>query len=124
MRGRFSNRPPCRTGQEMTDPFSFERRRRAIHGWLLLSPALLMLTAFAFYPSLATMVTSLWSRGTRRNPSEFVGLENYRYLFDDPTFWQVAGNNLLYAVVTIPVSMALALIMALWANSKLPARSF
>ena len=62
----------------MTDAFTFERRRRALHGWLLLSPALIMLTAFAFYPSLATMATSLWSRGTRRNPAEFVGLENFR----------------------------------------------
>src|SRR6056297_1575488 len=108
----------------MSDLFAMERRRRAIHGWLLLAPALTMLSVFALYPSVATLVTSLWSRGTRRNPSEFVGLENYRYLFDDPTFWQVAGNNLLYALVTIPVSMMLALMMALWANSKLPARSF
>ena len=108
----------------MTDAFTQERRRRALHGWLLLSPALIMLTGFAFYPSLATVITSLWSRGTRRNPAGFTGLENYRVLFDDPTFWQVAGNNLLYAAVTIPVSMALALTMALWANARIPARSF
>ena len=62
----------------MTDAFTFERRHRALHGWLFLSPALIFLTAFAFYPSLATMLTSLWSRGTRRNPAEFVGLENFR----------------------------------------------
>ncbi|KIC08822.1 ABC transporter permease [Leisingera sp. ANG-M1] len=108
----------------MTDAFALERRRRAVNGWLLLSPALIMLSVFAFYPSLATVVTSLWSRGTRRRPSEFVGLENYQYLFEDPTFWLVAWNNLLYAAVTIPVSIALALAMALWANSKIPARSF
>lgn len=108
----------------MTDAFTLERRRRTINGWLLLSPALIMLSVFAFYPSLATFVTSLWSRGTRRRPSEFVGLENYQYLFEDPTFWLVAWNNLLYAVVTIPASIALALVMALWANSKIPARSF
>lgn len=100
------------------------RRRQAVHGWLLLSPALIMLSTFAFYPSVATVWTSLWSRGTRRNPSEFVGLENYQRLLDDPTFREVAWNNLLYAGVTIPVSIVLALVMALWANAKIPARGF
>ena len=100
------------------------RRRQAIHGWLLLSPALVMLATFAFYPSVATVWTSLFSRGTRRQPSEFVGLENYARLLDDPTFREVAVNNILYAAVTIPVSILLALAMALWANGKIPARSF
>ena len=108
----------------MTDPFAPQRRRRAIHGWLLLSPALIMMTLFAYYPSVATFWTSLFSRGTRRRPSEFIGFENYQRLADDPTLWTVAQNNLLYAAVTIPVSIVLALTMALWANSKIPARSF
>ena len=96
----------------------------AIHGWLLLGPALVMLTTFAFYPSVAAVWTSLFTRGTRRNPSEFAGLENYARLFDDPVFWTVAWNNLLYAGVTIPISIVLALVMALWANARLPARGF
>jgi len=108
----------------MADAFTLARRRRAIHGWLLLSPALIMLTAFAFYPSAATLWTSLFSRGTRRKPAEFVGLENYQRLIDDPTFWLVAQNNLLYAGVTIPISIAIALAMALWANARIPARGF
>ncbi|WP_121060799.1 carbohydrate ABC transporter permease [Chachezhania antarctica] len=107
-----------------TDQRHTERRRRTIHGWLLLSPALIMLTTFAFYPSIATLWASLWSRGTRRNPAEFVGAENYTRLFDDPTFREVAVNNLFYAGVTIPISIILALTMALWANSKIPARAF
>jgi sn-glycerol 3-phosphate transport system permease protein len=103
---------------------NLERRRQAIYGWLLLSPALLLLSAFAFYPSIATLWTSLFSRGTRRNPVEYVGLENYSDLFADPTFWLVVKNNLIYAGVTIPVSMGIALSMALWANGKIRARSF
>lgn len=101
-----------------------ERRRQAINGWLLLSPAAILLTLFAFYPSVATLWTSMFSRGTRRNPAEFVGGGNYADLFNDPTFWKVVGNNLLYAGVTIPVSIFIALSMALWANSKISARGF
>ena len=72
---------------------NLERRRQAIYGWLLLSPAAVLLTVFAFYPSIATLWSSLFSRHTRRNPSEFVGTENYADLFADPTFWLVAKNN-------------------------------
>jgi len=83
-----------------------------------------LLTVFAFYPSIATLWSSLFSRHTRRNPSEFVGTENYADLFADPTFWLVVKNNLFYAGVTIPVSIFIALSMALWANSKISARGF
>lgn len=95
-----------------------------MYGWLLLSPAVLMLSVFAFYPSIATFWSSLFSRGTRRKPSEFIGTENYSDLFADPTFWIVVENNLIYAAATIPISIVIALIMALWANSKISARSF
>ena len=85
---------------------------------------MILLTTFAFYPSLATLWTSLFSRRTRRRPSEYVGGENYADLFADPTFWKVVTNNLIYAGATIPISIAIALAMALWANSKIPARGF
>lgn len=108
----------------MTNSVNLERRRQAIYGWLFLTPALIMLSIFAFYPTIATFWSSLFSRGTRRRPSEFDGLENYADLFADPTFWIVVKNNLMYAGVTIPVSIAIALAMALWANSKISARGF
>lgn len=108
----------------MSAHVNLERRRQAIYGWLLLSPAAILLMVFAFYPSVATLWTSLFSRDTRRNPSEFVGSGNYADLFADPTFWLVVKNNLFYAGITIPVSIGIALAMALWANSKISARGF
>ena len=108
----------------MAGRLNVERRRQAIYGWILLSPAMILLTTFAFYPSLATLWTSLFSRRTRRRPSEYVGGENYADLFADPTFWKAVTNNLIYAGATIPISIVIALAMALWANSKIPARGF
>ena len=108
----------------MNKQVNLEKRRQAIYGWLLLSPAAVLLSLFAFYPSIATFGSSLFSKNTRRNPSEFIKLENYTDLFADPTFWLVVKNNLFYAAITIPVSIAIALAMALWANSKIPARGF
>ena len=103
----------------MSAHVNLERRRQAIYGWLLLSPAAILLVVFAFYPSVATLWESMFSRGTRRNPAEFIGTQNYTDLFADPTFWLVVKNNLFYAGITIPVSIGIALAMALWANSKI-----
>ena len=108
----------------MSAHVNLERRRQAIYGWLLLSPAMMLLTVFAFYPTIATLGSSLFSRGTRRRPTKFVGEENYADLFADPTFWLVVKNNLLYAAATFPISIIIALSMALWANSKISARGF
>lgn len=108
----------------MSAHVNLERRRQAIYGWLLLSPAAILLVVFAFYPSVATLWESMFSRGTRRNPAEFIGTQNYTDLFADPTFWLVVKNNLFYAAITIPVSIGIALAMALWANSKISARGF
>jgi len=108
----------------MSDLVKQEHRSRVIFAALLLTPATVLLALFAFIPSGATFWSSLWSRGTRRNPSELVGFENYSDLFADPTFLSVVWNNLLYAGVTIPVSIAIALSMALWANGKISAKSF
>ncbi|RDJ23527.1 sugar ABC transporter permease [Bosea caraganae] len=101
-----------------------ERRRTALYGWMLLSPALVLLTTFAFAPTIATLWQSLFSAGTRRRPAAFVGLDNYADLIADPVFWRVLGNNLVYAGVTVPASIVIALGMALWANANIPARAF
>jgi sn-glycerol 3-phosphate transport system permease protein len=98
------------------------RRLAAIHAWLLLLPAAFLLATFTHYPIVATLRDSLFSTPRGGRPAAFVGLENYRYMFDDPVFWQVMGNNTAFALGTIPASIALALLMALWVNRGLPAR--
>lgn len=92
-------------------------------GWLLLLPAVTLLVAFTYYPTAATLFQSLFSAGTALRPSVFVGLENYQALLDDEVFWKVVKNNIWYAVGTIPASIALALLMAVWVNGKLALRS-
>ncbi|MGH8797202.1 MAG: carbohydrate ABC transporter permease, partial [Caldimonas sp.] len=48
----------------------------------------------------------------------------YVQLADDPIFWKALANNLWYAAGTIPVSIALALLMAVWVNAKIGGRGF
>ncbi|MGZ5573369.1 MAG: carbohydrate ABC transporter permease [Usitatibacter sp.] len=96
---------------------------RHVYGWLLLTPAAILLIGFTHYPAAATLFDSFFSTGTVARPSRFVGLANYAALADDPIFWQVLGNNLAFALGTIPTSMAIAMLMAIWVNDKLPARA-
>jgi sn-glycerol 3-phosphate transport system permease protein len=100
------------------------RTLNAVYGWLLLLPAMVLLVAFTHYPALATLWHSFFSTPRGSRPAVFVGLENYEVMRDDPVFWQALWNNLLFALGTIPTSIALALIMALWVNQKLAGQSF
>ena len=102
----------------------YRRRQSIIFASLLLLPAGVLLSLFAYIPSVLSIWSSLFSQGTRRRPSEFVGLDNYRDLFADPVFLKTVTNNLFYAAGTIPTSIVIALAMALWANSKINAQSF
>ena len=95
-----------------------------IHGWLLLLPAAALLALFTHYPALATLWHSLHSTPKGARPAVWVGLDNYRGLVEDPVFWQVLGNNLWFAAGTIPASIALALLMAVWVNGKISGRGF
>jgi sn-glycerol 3-phosphate transport system permease protein len=96
---------------------------RHVYGWLLLTPAAILLIGFTHYPAAATLYDSFFSTGTVVRPSRFVGLANYASLGEDPIFWQVLWNNLFFALGTIPTSMAIALLMAIWVNDRLPARA-
>ena len=95
-----------------------------IHGWLLLLPAVVLLAAFTHFPAAATLWHSFFSTPKGDRPAVWVGLENYRAMVDDPVFWQVLVNNLWFALGTIPVSIALAMLMAVWVNGKLAGRAF
>ena len=95
----------------------------AVHAWLLLLPAAVLLVAFTHYPVLATLRHSFFI--ARRGGGEvFVGLDNYRAMAADPIFWKVLVNNLWFALGTIPTSIALALVMALWVNRNMRGRGF
>ncbi|MEQ8334266.1 sugar ABC transporter permease [Nisaea sp.] len=99
-------------------------KRTWIHAWLFLSPAMILLIAFTHYPAAVTLFHSFFSTPRGKRPAKFVGLENYQTLIADDTFWTVLLNNLWYALATIPLSVGIAIVMALWVDSKLKGRSF
>jgi sn-glycerol 3-phosphate transport system permease protein len=95
----------------------------AVIGWLLVLPAAALLAAFTHVPALATLVSSFYSTPKGARPSRFVGIDNYAAMLDDPIFWQAMANNAWYALATIPLSITLALAMALFVNGRLRGRT-
>ncbi|MGH7068356.1 MAG: carbohydrate ABC transporter permease [Acetobacteraceae bacterium] len=96
---------------------------RRLSGWLLVLPAAVMIFAFTNLPLVATAVTSLYSAPIAGHGGGFVGLRNYLDLLADPAFRQSLVNNLLYAAITVPAAMALAMAMALGVNAAIPGRA-
>jgi sn-glycerol 3-phosphate transport system permease protein len=96
----------------------------AVHAWLLLLPALVLLVAFTHWPAVATLIDSFHSTARGARPGVWVGLENYQAMAADPVFWKAVRNNLWFAGATIPMSIGLALVMALWVNERIAGRAF
>jgi sn-glycerol 3-phosphate transport system permease protein len=104
------------------------QRRKAqlnihVQGWLLALPAVVLLATFTHVPAVATVIDSLFSTPHGKRPAAFIGLDQYRAMLADPIFWLAFKNNLLYALVTVPISIAVALAMALWVNGHIRGRA-
>ena len=95
-----------------------------MHGWLLLLPAAALLALFTHYPVVATFFHSFFSTPRGSRGGVFVGLDNYRQMLDDPIFWQALTNNAFFALGTIPVSIGLALLMAIWVNGRIAGKGW
>lgn len=90
----------------------------------MLLPALVLLVAFTHWPAASTLIDSFFSTPRGARPGVWVGLENYQSMTADPVFWKAVRNNLWFAGATIPCSIGLALVMALWVNERIPGRAF
>jgi multiple sugar transport system permease protein len=99
------------------------RTSRLATPYLLLVPAGLMYGLFIIYPIFRQFEISFFNwhifPGT---PNPFVGLANYRAVFDDPEVRTAAWNTVLFVVVTVPVQMVLGLAAAAVLTDRLPGR--
>lgn len=86
-------------------------------GVLLLTPAAILLALIIVYPVARLLWTSLFNLSlTSGLPAEFVGLENFRLMWDDPVFWETLWNTVLITVITVPGALVVGMALALMAN--------
>lgn len=96
-------------------------QRRSLTPYLFLAPALLLIAVFVLYPMIAVVYFSFTDYSII-SPPEWVGLDNYRRLLDDPTFWKALTNSAIYLIAT-PILIALSISLAIVVNRRLPGMS-
>jgi sn-glycerol 3-phosphate transport system permease protein len=92
------------------------RRRWRIQPYLFLLPSLVFLATFTYYPILFSLRLSLYQASATVAHPTFIGLKNYETLWTDPIFRQVLANSLRFLLGTVPVTMVLALALAMLLN--------
>ncbi|PKL85655.1 MAG: sugar ABC transporter permease [Ignavibacteriae bacterium HGW-Ignavibacteriae-1] len=85
----------------------------------LLMPWIIVLAVFWLYPLFYAIYISLTDYKTLTNTATFVGLANYENLFGDSVFWVALQNTAIFTLGTVPVTTAIALILASILNNKL-----
>jgi multiple sugar transport system permease protein len=86
----------------------------------MISPALLGLFLFVALPFLLAVVLSFTNlRLGSPLPLQFLGLEQYRRIWMDPSFQRALFNNALFALIVVPLQTAIALGLAFLVNRPL-----
>jgi multiple sugar transport system permease protein len=97
------------------------RVRRTTIAWAFCGPFVALFATFGVWPvvsSLSMSVTDITARDIRTPFSvNFVGLAHYTALFTDPNFLRAAVNTLYFVAVGIPLTMVIALAIAVALNS-------
>ncbi|PSP18712.1 MAG: sugar ABC transporter permease [Cyanobacteria bacterium QS_8_64_29] len=96
--------------------------REATAAWAFLSPALLLLGVFLFWPIGYLLYLSFTSGLFDQAGPQWVGGRNYLRLVLDPDFRQVLGNTLYFTAATVIPSILLPLPIAIGLNQTLPLR--
>lgn len=100
-------------------------RREQLTAFGMVSPAALLLLCFLVVPvALAFGLAFTSARLVSPTPAHFVGLENFRLLFNDPVFTRSLINTLVFAAVVVPVQAGFGLVLALLMNSKVRGTNF
>ncbi len=93
-----------------------------IWGWLFILPTMLGLIILNIYPMIDTIRQSFYKTGDFGKGNIFVGLSNYEKVLGDKEVWQALWNTVKYAIVEVPLSVVIALLLAVMLNKKIKGR--
>lgn len=88
----------------------------AIAAWIFLTPALILLGIFLFWPIAYLFYLSFTAGSFTSSGTYWVGLRNYLRLLLNPDFWQVLGNTAYFTIATVIPSLVIPLGLAVLLN--------
>lgn len=95
-------------------PWLTLKYREMLEAWLFVGPTFIGFLIFFLGPLVAIFYYSTTEWNLLSQQSTFIGLRNFENaLFENPDFWHVVRNSVIFAVGLVPLNMALALALAL-----------
>ena len=92
-------------------------------GWAFSLPTMIGLIVLNIYPIIKTIYESFFKTGDFGKGNIFIGLANYQRVLTDPEVWQSLLNTFKYAIVEVPFSIIIALVLAVLLNRKMKGRA-
>lgn len=111
------------TTAKKTQKTTKRARAEFLWGWGFILPTMTGLIVLNIIPIFQTIYQSFFKTGAFGRGNIFIGLENYKRLFADTSVWQALINTLKYAIVEVPVSIFIALVIAVLLNQNIKGRS-
>jgi ABC-type sugar transport system permease subunit len=99
-------------------------RAEALAGYLFIAVPMALFLVLNVGSIVYALFISVWKWNLRSGPVEFTGLRNYGTALSDPIFQTAIRNTLYYAVVWVPLTMALGLFLAVIVNQKIHGQTF
>ncbi len=97
----------------MKTPFDMRNKTFTLSPVLFILPWILVFGAFWMYPIVYSFMLSFTNHSlVEPDKTAWIGLQNYHDLYSDPVFLVSIKNTFLYCVVTIPVTIVLAILIA------------
>jgi len=93
------------------------KSRRAVTGYLFVSPFILGFLLWFLVPALVAVWLTFFDWNMIQDPT-YVGLDNFREIFRDRLFIQSLKVTSYYTLVSVPLSLVLAFLIALLLNAK------
>jgi multiple sugar transport system permease protein len=100
------------------------QRSEALAGYAFIAVPMLLFFVLNIGSILYEVFISVFQWNIRSGAGAFIGLDNYQNVFKDPIFIRAIQNSLYYAVVWVPLTMAVGLFLAVLVNQKLRGRTF
>ncbi|MCI8995848.1 MAG: sugar ABC transporter permease [Lachnospiraceae bacterium] len=92
-------------------------RREQNWGYLMVAPTIIGLIVLNVWPFIQTIYASFCEH-LGFGHYKFIGLDNYINMFQNADFWRATGNTLLFCILTVPVGIFLALLVAMLLNAR------
>ncbi|WP_431095223.1 sn-glycerol-3-phosphate ABC transporter permease UgpA [Polaromonas aquatica] len=84
--------------------------------WLLLAPQMAVILVFFFWPAAQALLQSLQQQDPFGTSIEFVGLDNFRQLLDDPSYVESFKTTAFFSVMVAGIGISLSLLLAVFAD--------